>query len=138
MSGVSTSGHASAVFTIPSLHCAHDIAWGLEGGHDESWDADLPADVARLKANHASGKETRAHGERERNHHGVRCGAKRQGTEASPRSASSGEKEVESGGGGGDPTHLVSPFCDSLSTSRCGSPAYEIHVRQMPTESPLG
>jgi hypothetical protein len=66
MSGVSTSGHASAAFTILSLHCAHDIAWGLEGGHGESWDADLPADVTRLKANHASGKETQAHGEREK------------------------------------------------------------------------
>jgi hypothetical protein len=87
-------------FTILSLHCARDIAWGLEGGHSESRDADLPADVARRKVNHASGKETRAHEERERNRHGIGCGAKRQGTEASLRSASSGEREVESGGGG--------------------------------------
>jgi hypothetical protein len=94
---VSTLGPASVAFIILSFHYAHNLAQSLRGGRGEPWDADLPSDAARREVRHPSSEEMRAREERERDRHAARRAKKRRGMEATPRSVSSSEGEVESG-----------------------------------------
>jgi hypothetical protein len=94
---VGTLGPISTTFMIIFFHYARDLAQGLGGGCDKPWDADSPSDATMWEARHASSEETRVHEERERDRCAAEWVAKRWGTEASPRSASSGEGEVERG-----------------------------------------
>jgi hypothetical protein len=94
---VGTLGPISTTFMIIFFHYAHDLAQGLGGGRDKPWDADSPSDATRWEARHASSEEMRVREERERDWCAAEWVAKRWGTEASPRSASFGEGEVERG-----------------------------------------
>jgi hypothetical protein len=62
---VSTLSPISAVVTIMSFHCAHDLAQGLRGSRSELQDANLPEDSTERGAKHASDKEVWARRERD-------------------------------------------------------------------------
>jgi hypothetical protein len=94
---VSTLGPISVAFMILSFHYARNLPRGLWGGRGESCDADVPSDAARWEARIPSSEEMRVREDRERDWCTARRTVKRQGMEASPRSMSSGEGEVERG-----------------------------------------
>jgi hypothetical protein len=135
---VSYLGPISTTFVILSFHYASDLAQGLGGGCDESWDADPPADAMGWEARHASSGDMQACEERKRDQCATRwevrhassgdtrvreervrsaccqSGSKKAGGESPPRSASSSEGEMGRGGGGATlpllASQCVAPF----------------------------
>jgi hypothetical protein len=86
---------------------------GLRGVHSEPWDANLPEDVERREAIHASNDKVRARDERKQVRSTAHRAAKVRGLDAPTESGSSSE-----GGGGKEARETTPPLLSSPRITR--------------------